>query len=237
MLTDEAIRNGSLKKNIKKKGNSRESSRDVNARDDIKRSKTGRAFATTTNLARREYTGADCRVGLMMVNPLNAKNLILAREECFECGGIDHYKAACPRLNRAPRQGRNRQNQAMAVEGGQSHGNNGNPTHGGAFMMGAEEACQDPDILTGTFTLNDHYATTLFDYGADYSFVSTYFIPLLDIEPNNLGFSYEIGLASGQLVEINMVIRGFKLEIEGYTFVIDLIPFGHKSFDVIVGMY
>ncbi|GKD42756.1 putative reverse transcriptase domain-containing protein [Tanacetum coccineum] len=53
-------------------------------------------------------------------------------------------------------------------------------------MMGAEEARQDPNIVTGTFTLNNHYATTLFDSGADYSFVSTTFIPLLDIEPSDL---------------------------------------------------
>ncbi|GJU99204.1 hypothetical protein Tco_1328475 [Tanacetum coccineum] len=92
------------------------------------------------------------------------------------------------------------------------------------FVMGAKEARQDPNIVTGTFTLNNHYATTLFNSSADYSFVSTTFIPLLDIEASNLGFSYEIERARGQLVEINNVIRGFKLEIEGYIFDIDLIP-------------
>nr|GFA95267.1 putative reverse transcriptase domain-containing protein [Tanacetum cinerariifolium] len=59
-----------------------------------------------------------------------------------------------------------------------------------------------------TFTLNDHYATTLFNSGVDYSFVSTTFIPLLGIEPSDLGFSYEIEIASGKLVEIDKVIRG-----------------------------
>ncbi|GJW54392.1 putative reverse transcriptase domain-containing protein [Tanacetum coccineum] len=84
----------------------------------------------------------------------------------------------------------------------------GNQARGRAFMLGAEEARQDPKIMTGTFTLNDHYATTLFDSGADYSFVFTTFIPLLGIEPSNLGLSYEIELASGQLVEIDKVIKG-----------------------------
>ncbi|GKC43104.1 putative reverse transcriptase domain-containing protein [Tanacetum coccineum] len=59
---------------------------------------------------------------------------------------------------------------------------------------------------------------------------------LLDIKPSSLGFSYEIEIASGQLVEINKVIRSCKLEIEGHTFDIDLISFGHGSFDVIIGM-
>ncbi|GJV93016.1 putative reverse transcriptase domain-containing protein [Tanacetum coccineum] len=38
------------------------------------------------------------------------------------------------------------------------------------------------------------------------------------------------------IISINKVIRDCKLEIEGHTFDIDLIPFGHGSFDVIVGM-
>ncbi|GJW50373.1 putative reverse transcriptase domain-containing protein [Tanacetum coccineum] len=83
-LTDEAVRNGSLKKNTEKRGNSEEPSKDRNVRDDKKRSRTVSAFATT-----------------------------------------------------------------------------------------------------------------LFDSRADYSFVSTTFIPLLGIEPSDLGFSYEIEIASG----------------------------------------
>ncbi|GJY02324.1 putative nucleotidyltransferase, ribonuclease H [Tanacetum coccineum] len=56
------------------------------------------------------------------------------------------------------------------------------------------------------------------------------------LEPSDLGFRYEIEIASGQLVEIDKVIKGCKLEIEGHVFDIDLIPFGHGSFDVIIGM-
>ncbi|GKD77402.1 putative reverse transcriptase domain-containing protein [Tanacetum coccineum] len=103
-------------------------------------------------------------------------------------------------------------------------------------MLGAKKARQDPNIMTGTYTLNNHFATTLFDCGADYSFVYATFIPLLGLEPNELGFKYEIEIASWHLVEINKVIKGCKLEIEGHVFDIDLIPFGHGSFDVIIGM-
>ncbi|GKE19617.1 hypothetical protein Tco_1427194 [Tanacetum coccineum] len=132
---------------------------------------------------------------------------------------------------RRPRPGENHQNQVVAVNGGQGRGNQGNQARGRAFMLGAEEAHQDPNIVTGMFTLNDQFATTLFDSGADYSFVSTTFIPLLDIEPSDLGFSYEIEIASRQLVEIDKVIKGYKLEIEGHVFDISLIPFGSGSFD------
>ncbi|GJV98568.1 putative reverse transcriptase domain-containing protein [Tanacetum coccineum] len=112
----------------------------------------------------------------------------------------------------------------------------GNQARGRAFMLGAEEARQDLNIVTGTFPLKNHFATTLFDSGADYRFVSTTFIPLLGIEPSELCFRYEIEIASGQLVEINKVIKWCKLEIEGRVFDIDLIPFGNGSFDVIIGM-
>nr|GEV03947.1 hypothetical protein [Tanacetum cinerariifolium] len=112
----------------------------------------------------------------------------------------------------------------------------GSADHIRAFMLGAEEARQDSNIMVVMSTLNDHYATTLFDSGADYSFVSTTFIHLLDIEPSDLGFSYEIEIDGGKLVEIDKVIKGCKLEIEGHVFDINLIPFGSGSFDVIIRM-
>ncbi|GJU62371.1 putative reverse transcriptase domain-containing protein [Tanacetum coccineum] len=59
-------------------------------------------------------------------------------------------------------------------------------------------------------------------------------LELKGLESNDLGFRYEIEIASGQLVEIDKVIKGCKLEIEGLVFDIDLIPFGHGSFDVII---
>ncbi|GKB47560.1 reverse transcriptase domain-containing protein, partial [Tanacetum coccineum] len=124
----------------------------------------------------------------------------------------------------------NRPNQVVANNESQGHGNQGNQARGRAFILGAEEARQDPNIVTGTFTLNKNFATTLFASGADYSFVSTTFIPLLGLEPSDLK------IASRQLIEIDKVIKGCKLEIEGHIFNIDLIPFRHGSFDVIIGM-
>ncbi|GJV93576.1 hypothetical protein Tco_1541389 [Tanacetum coccineum] len=177
---------GSLKKNPKKRGNSGEPSRDRNVKDDNKRNRTVNAFSTTANPVKREYTGAAPK----MVNPVNARNPTTAHGACFECGGTDHFKAACPRLNQVKRPGGNRPNQAVANNGGQGHGKNSNQARGRAFMLGAEEACQDPNIVTDTFTLNNHYAITLFDSGADYSFVSITFIPLLGIEPSNLGVDW-----------------------------------------------
>ncbi|GJX09017.1 reverse transcriptase domain-containing protein [Tanacetum coccineum] len=189
--TNEAVRNGSIKK-VEKRGNVGETSKDKNGRDDNKRTRTGNVFATT-------------------VNPVGRKNIAQEQEG-------------------------NLLNQVVANNGGQGRRNQRNQARGRAFMLGAEEARQDPNIVTGMFTLNGHFATTLFDTGSDYSFVSSTFIPLLGLNPSDLGFRYEIEIASGQLVEIDKVIKGCKLEIEGHVFDIDLIPFGHGSFDMIIGM-
>ncbi|GJR86494.1 putative reverse transcriptase domain-containing protein [Tanacetum coccineum] len=139
------------------------------------------------------------------VNPVNVRNPTPARGACYECGSTDHLKPACPRLNRAQGPGGNRPNQVVANNKCQGRGNQGNQARSRAFMLGAEEARQDPNIVTG-------------------------------LEPSELGFRYEIKIASKQLVEIDKVIKGCKLEIEGHVFDIDLIPFGHGSFDVIIGM-
>nr|GEV82381.1 reverse transcriptase domain-containing protein [Tanacetum cinerariifolium] len=122
-LTDEAVRNGLIKK-VKKRGIVGEPRKDKNGRDDDnKRARTRNAFATITNLARG--------------NP---------------------------------------QNQVVAVNEGQGRGNQGNQARGRAFMLGAEEAHQDPNIMTG-------------------------------IEPEDLGFSHEVEITSGQLVEIDKEIE------------------------------
>ncbi|GKB27682.1 putative reverse transcriptase domain-containing protein [Tanacetum coccineum] len=227
-LTDKVVKNGSIKK-VEKRGNLGEPSKDKYGKDDNKRTRTGNAFATTVNHVKRENTGVSRNM-----NPVNARNPTI--RACYECGSTDHVRKACPRLNRAQEPEGNRPNQVAANNRGQGCGNQGNQARGRAFMLRAQEARQDLKIVTGLFTLNNHFATTLFDSVADYSFVSTTFIPLLGLEPSDLGFRYEIEIASGQLVDIDKVIKGCKLEIEGDVFDINLIPFGHGSFDVIIGM-
>ncbi|GJX18175.1 hypothetical protein Tco_0219007 [Tanacetum coccineum] len=54
-LTDEAVRNGSIKK-VEKRGNVGEPSKDRSGRDDNQRTRTGNVFATTVNPVGRENT-------------------------------------------------------------------------------------------------------------------------------------------------------------------------------------
>ncbi|GJV66560.1 putative reverse transcriptase domain-containing protein [Tanacetum coccineum] len=90
------------------------------------------------------------------------------------------------------------------------------------------EALQDPKAVTGTFSLNNQFATVLFNFGANFSFISTKFVPLLNVEPSIVNPGYVIEIADGESVEVDRVIRDCKLELRN--------SLGHGSFDVIVGM-
>nr|GEZ36592.1 putative reverse transcriptase domain-containing protein [Tanacetum cinerariifolium] len=118
---------------------------------------------------------------------------------CFECGVQGHYKSECPKLK---------------------DGNQGNRAGKGnvvarAYAVGTAGTNPNSNVVTGTFLLNNHYASVLFDTGADRSFVSTAFSSLIDIIPTTLDHGYDV---------LN------------HPFNIDLMPVETGSFDVIIGM-
>nr|GEZ97430.1 putative reverse transcriptase domain-containing protein [Tanacetum cinerariifolium] len=86
----------------------------------------------------------------------------------------------------------------LTIEGNRNVRNNGNQVKERAFNVNAIEARQDPNVVTGTFSLNDYFATVLFDSGADFSFISTDFMPLLNVKPSILRSSHVIEIANGR---------------------------------------
>ncbi|GKA14256.1 putative reverse transcriptase domain-containing protein [Tanacetum coccineum] len=166
------------------------------------------------------------------VAPINAVRGNHEPGTCYECGSREHYQNNYPKLTRSPGQIGNR----LTIEGNRNTRNNGNQVKGRAFNVNAVGALQDPNVVTGNFSLNHHYATVLFDSGADFSFISTNFAPLLNVKPSFVNPGYVIEVADGKKVEVDRIIRDCKLELGTFLFTIDLIPLGHGSFDVIVGM-
>nr|GEX03927.1 reverse transcriptase domain-containing protein [Tanacetum cinerariifolium] len=116
--------------------------------------------------------------------------------------------------------------------------NNNNNSHnrGQAYVICDAEHNQGPNVVTGTFLLNNRYATMLFDSGADKSFVDIKFSHIIDIKPAKLNSSYEVELADGKVVSTNSVLRGCTLNLLDHLFDIDLMPIELGTFDVIVGM-
>nr|GEW50976.1 putative reverse transcriptase domain-containing protein [Tanacetum cinerariifolium] len=61
----------------------------------------------------------------------------------------------------------------------------------------------DSNVVTGTFLLNNRYASILFDTSADRSFISTAFSSQIDIVSSLLGNSYDVELADDFLAQIS----------------------------------
>ncbi|GJV48557.1 reverse transcriptase domain-containing protein [Tanacetum coccineum] len=140
----------------------------------------------------------------------------LARD--YRCTG--HFKRDCLKLNN-----NNRGNQ----------GGNGNaPVK--VYMVGRAGTNPDSNVVTGTFLLNNRYASILFDTGSDRSFVSTAFSSQIDITPSTLVHYYDVQLADGRIIRLNAIIRGCTLNFLNHPFNIDLIPIELGSLDVIIGM-
>nr|GEY15514.1 putative reverse transcriptase domain-containing protein [Tanacetum cinerariifolium] len=107
--------------------------------------------------------------------------------------------------------------------------------HGRAYAI-KDTVPQGPNVVTGTFLLNNRYASVLFDSVSDRSFVDTRFSSVLNINPVKIGASYEVGLADGRVVSTNTVLKGCTLNLVNNIFENDLIPIELGTFDVIISM-
>nr|GFB13680.1 hypothetical protein [Tanacetum cinerariifolium] len=95
---------------------------------------------------------------------------------CYSCGKRDHKSSEC--LNKADKRGGN--------------------VPGQAYVIRDADHNQGSNVVTGTFLLNNRYATVLFDSGADKSFMDIKFSHLIDIKPVKLNSNYEVELAVGK---------------------------------------
>ncbi|GKB09110.1 putative reverse transcriptase domain-containing protein [Tanacetum coccineum] len=133
---------------------------------------------------------------------------------CYDCGEQGHTRNRCPQ-------------KVKQEEVGEAHGR--------AYAIKDAEP-QGLNVVTGTFLLNNRYASVLFDSGFDRSFVDTRFSSMLDIDPVKINTSYEVELADGRIVSTNTVLKGCTLNLVNHLFEIDLMPIELGTFDIIIGM-
>ncbi|GJX79277.1 putative reverse transcriptase domain-containing protein [Tanacetum coccineum] len=247
ILTDEAVSCGTLTKGNKKIKGVEETSKQGGWGNDNKRAKVSKGFVAATphrngyagphpkcakcwthhpeggpclvcfNCQKPGHFARNCRMPIKQVAPINAVRGEHEPGTCYECGSREHFRNTCPKLTRAPGQVGNR----LTIEGNRNTRNNGNQVKGRAFNVNAVGALQDPNVMTGTFSLNNHYATVLFDYGADFSFISTEFAPLLNVKPSIINPGYVIEVADGKKVEVDRIIHDCKLELGNSLLTID----------------
>nr|GFC10699.1 hypothetical protein [Tanacetum cinerariifolium] len=129
---------------------------------------------------------------------------------CFECGASGHFKRDCPTVKNKNRGNRNAQVWVYAVGNAEKNGN--------------APVNPDSNVVTGTFLLNNRYASILFDTGADRSFIYIAFSSLVNIDPIPLRSSYDVELADGKIVGIDTILRGCTVNFQNHAFNIDLMP-------------
>ncbi|GJS67642.1 putative reverse transcriptase domain-containing protein [Tanacetum coccineum] len=133
---------------------------------------------------------------------------------CYDCGEQGHTRNRCLK-------------KVMQEEVGEVRGR--------AYAIKDAEL-KGPNVVTGTFLLNNRYAFVLFDSGSDRSFMDTRFSSMLDIDPVKIGASYEVELADGRVVSTNTILKGCTLNLANHIFEIDLMPIELGTFNVIISM-
>ncbi|GJT65031.1 putative reverse transcriptase domain-containing protein [Tanacetum coccineum] len=155
------------------------------------------------------HIASNCRVKAVATGA-NAQPIMT----CYGCGEKGHTKNHCPKRNNP--------------QGGNATGR--------AYAIREAEKGQGPNVVAGTFLINNRYASVLFDSGSDKSFVNTSLSHLIDIKPVRLNTSYEVELADGRIVSTNTVLRGCTLKLINHLFEIDLMPIELGTFDIVIGM-
>ena len=105
-----------------------------------------------------------------------------------------------------------------------------------AFQMTVEEARATPDVVRGSFLVNDISATILFDSGATRSFVSLALSKRFSRAPGELDSQLEVVIADDRTVRVARIHKGCSLQLFDEQFLVDLVPIPLRGNKVIVGM-
>ncbi|XP_074356400.1 uncharacterized protein LOC141696113 [Apium graveolens] len=104
------------------------------------------------------------------------------------------------------------------------------------FKMTKRSNAQDSNVVAGTLSLNSLPVKVLFDSGASKSSLSKDCVVKMDLMLEDLDEALTIEVANQDRVLVSQFCPKCQLEIHGYSFSADLIPFDLGEFDVNLGM-
>jgi hypothetical protein len=99
----------------------------------------------------------------------------------------------------------------------------------------AESATEAPNVVIGTFMVNTHPATVLFDTGATHSFITQSFVEHHGIPTSTLKRCMLVSSPGGQL-RSHVFCPRVSVVIRGVDFSANLMVLDTKGIDVILGM-
>ncbi|KAI3774140.1 hypothetical protein L1987_48684 [Smallanthus sonchifolius] len=105
-----------------------------------------------------------------------------------------------------------------------------------AYALTEEEARGNPDVVSGTFLVNNEYVAILFDSGASKSFISNAFSRKLDCTINTIVKAFSVQTAVGKNSTVFQVTEDCIIEIEGHKFPSRLFLLTLGRFDIVLGM-
>ncbi|GKB26441.1 putative reverse transcriptase domain-containing protein [Tanacetum coccineum] len=244
-LMDQKLRTCAECQNENKRKQDDNSRNNQNQQQSNKRQNTNRAYTAGTS-EKREYSGS-----LPKCSKCNYHHNGLCAPKCHNCNKVGHLAWDCRSssnantCNNQRATGANQKGTGCYECGAQGKRDcpklkNKNRGTGNApakvYVVGNVGINPNSNVITGTFLLNNSYASILFDTGTDRSFVSTTFSSLIDITPTTLDHYYDVELADRKIIRINTIIWGYTLNFLNHPFNIDLMPVELGSFDVIIGM-
>ncbi|XP_076910387.1 uncharacterized protein LOC143568006 [Bidens hawaiensis] len=146
---------------------------------------------------------------------------------CFDCREKGHFSTECPKRKLVVT------TTGASGSGAKTDGRKGNAR---VFMLDTQKAMEIPDVITGTFPVNNVYARVLYDSCANQSFIDYKLCSILNEPLVKLNNHYEVETANGDLVRITEALDNATISLASHDIHARLLPMTLAVFGVFLGM-